>query len=101
MKTGTRNARRANRLSWIVVEGQASGFSCLLVDFSPDSAIISLQGLLAIPDRFHLYVEPDGIRAACKVVERRSNNVRVSFEELAEGVHYRKLKQLRRAGKAD
>ena len=72
-----------------MAEGQASGFSCSLVNYAEAGATLSLQGLIGIPDRFSLYVEPDSVRHACRVVEKRGNTLRVSFESREENIRYR------------
>lgn len=83
--------RRANRLSWLVVEGQTQGFHCVLREFSTDGAQLTVSGLMGIPERFFLYVEPDSIKLTCSVTLRKGNSVRVRFTNCEENVRYRDL----------
>ena len=80
---------RANRLAWLVVEGQTQGFHCQLREFSTEGAQLTVSGLMGIPDQFLLYIEPDSIRFTCKVMLRKGNSVKVSFAEREENVRYR------------
>lgn len=81
--------RRSNRLAWLVVEGQGQRFHAAMRDYAEDGARLTVSGLMGIPDRFFLYVEPDSVRYDCHVLERRGNTVRVSFTARAENVRFR------------
>ncbi|GEM_PF-1447940 len=80
---------RANRLAWLVVDGQTQGFHCQLREFSTDGAQLTVSGLMGIPDQFLLFIEPDSVRFTCKVMLRKGNSVKVSFIEREENVRYR------------
>ncbi|MEZ5880575.1 MAG: hypothetical protein R3D35_07930 [Nitratireductor sp.] len=83
------DARRSNRLAWLVVEGQDQRFHAAMRDYADDGARLTVSGLMGIPDRFFLYVEPDSIRYNCSVLERLGNTVRVEFIARAENVRFR------------
>lgn len=45
-----------------------------------DGAIVTVSGWIGIPDSFGLYIEPDGMRHACRAISRKGHSVRVAFE---------------------
>jgi len=83
--------RRANRMAWLVVEGQTNGFHCLLREFSSEGAQLTVSGLMGIPDKFLLYIEPDSIRFNCSVLLRKGNSVSVRFDLREENIRFRDL----------
>ncbi len=83
--------RRANRLAWLVVDGQTQGFHCTLREFSTDGAHLTVSGLMGIPDQFCLYIEPDSIKFNCSVTLRKGNSVRVNFTDRQDNVRFRDL----------
>ena len=85
----TAQLRRARRHGYLVVNGQAGGFPCMVKDLSEDSATLSLTGLMGIPQRFSLFIEPDAIKYACVVKNIRGNSVAVSFESKEENKRFR------------
>ena len=84
-------ARRANRLAYLVVDGQTQGFHCTLREFSEEGAHLTVSGLMGIPEQFYLYVEPDAIKFKCAVNMRKGNSVRVNFVEREHNVRFRDL----------
>ena len=83
--------RRANRMAWLVVEGQTQGFHCQLREFSAQGAQLTVSGLMGIPDKFQLYIEPDSIRFNCSVLLRKGNSVSVRFDLREENIRFRDL----------
>ena len=83
--------RRANRMAWLVVEGQTQGSHCQLREFSGEGAQLTVSGLMGIPDKFLLYVVPDSIRFNCTVLQRKGNSVSVRFDLRQENVRFRDL----------
>ena len=83
------DTRRSNRLAWLVVEGQDQRFHAAMRDYAEEGVRLTVSGLMGIPDRFLLYVEPDSIRYNCNVLERLGNTVRVAFTGRAENVRFR------------
>ena len=48
-----------------------------------------MSGWLGLPSSFTLYVEPDSIRATCKVVRSSGSNIEVLLSELEDNVRFR------------
>lgn len=76
-------------MGWLVVDGQTQGFHCNLREYGEAGAQLTVSGLLGIPDTFSLFVEPDSIRYACRVLRRKGNSVEVEFTEAALNNRYR------------
>ena len=72
---------RPPRTAYLTVAGQDKGLACTLLEYTGAGAVITLSGWLGVPDRFSLYVEPEGRRHACRTTARKGNAVRVEFEE--------------------
>ena len=87
--------KSCNRLAYLVVEGQTQGFSCSIGQFSPDGAQLTVSGLMGIPEKFNLYVEPDAVRYECQVTLRKGNSVRVAFKASEQNARYRDLQARR------
>jgi len=73
----------------VVFEGNADAVPCTVREFSKSSAVITMTGWLAMPSSFSLYVEPDSIRAQCRVIQRKGNNIQLEFTEVEERIRYR------------
>lgn len=86
-------SRRARRHGYLVVNGQNSGFPCMVKDLTDQGAVISLTGLLGVPDIFSLFIEPDGIKYGCSVTGTRGNTISVSFSSKEENQRYRDQKK--------
>ena len=73
-------------------ESQDTGpVQCTVREFTMANAVLTMSGWLGLPSRFTLFVEPDAIRAECKVMERRGSNIKVEFIEVNDGVRYRQV----------
>jgi hypothetical protein len=88
---GRRDTRRTNRHAYLVVDGQNQGFHCALREYSDAGALLTVSGLMGIPDQFSLYVEPDSIKFECAVSQRRGSSVRVSFTSRTDKIRYREI----------
>lgn len=86
-------SRRARRHGYLVVNGQNSGFPCMVKDLTDQGAVISLTGLLGVPEIFSLFIEPDGIKYGCSVTGSRGNTISVSFSSKEENQRYRDQKK--------
>lgn len=95
MANGRVNAqsRRARRHGYLVVNGQTSGFPCMVKDLTDQGAVVSLTGLLGVPTTFSLFIEPDGIKYGCSVTGTRGNTISVSFSSKEENQRYRDQKK--------
>lgn len=72
--------RRGQRLGYLIAGGQSIPVPCTVRDLGADTATLILGGWLGVPERFSLYVEPDGIRLECRIATRRGNAVTVEFD---------------------
>jgi len=86
-----REMRRTNRHAYLVVDGQSQGFHCALREYSESGAFLTISGLMGIPEKFCLFVEPDSIKFDCVVSQRKGNSVRVAFTGQTNNVRYREL----------
>ena len=95
---GKRNGKkilssRIPRIGKVVFSDEGSPVHCTVREFSKNSATITMTGWLGLPSEFTLYVEPDSIRARCKVLGRKGNNIRVEFTETEEDIRFRTAAQ--------
>ena len=72
--------RGAPRLAFLTIEGQDKGLPCSLRDYTREGAVVTVSGWIGIPERFSLYVEPEGVRHQCRISARKGSAVRVIFE---------------------
>lgn len=82
-------SRRGVRSGYLAVEGQVGGFPCMVKDLTDDGAIVSLTGLMGIPSKFSLFIEPESVRYSCVVSMSKGNSVVVNFEAKEENLRYR------------
>ncbi|MEM7069176.1 MAG: hypothetical protein AAF478_09850 [Pseudomonadota bacterium] len=52
-------------------------------------AVLTMSGWMGLPSSFTLYIEPDSLRAQCKVVKANGSNVEVMLSDLEENVRFR------------
>lgn len=83
------SGRAAVRIAWLVVDGQRQGFNCQIKSLDASGASLTVSGLLGIPERFSLFVEPETARFSCRVLESRGSHVRVAFESREDNVRFR------------
>lgn len=82
-------ARRARRHGYLVVHGQDAGFPCMVKDLTDAGAVVSLTGLLGVPETFNLFIEPDAVKYGCSVIGTRGNTISVSFSSKEENQRFR------------
>lgn len=61
----------------------------MVKDISDQGAVVSMTGLLGIPEEFYLFIEPDGIKYGCSVVNTKGNTMSVSFKSKEENQRFR------------
>ena len=93
-KLEKRNGKRAlssriPRIGKVVFAEEGNPVHCTVREFSTSSATITMTGWLGLPSEFTLYVEPDSIRAQCKVLGRKGNNIQVEFTRIDEEIRFR------------
>lgn len=54
-------------------------FKCTVRDISDTGARLLVEDPVGIPEHFELVIELDGLRADCKVVRRKGNELGVQF----------------------
>ncbi|MGI9352044.1 MAG: hypothetical protein ACR2O3_10815 [Rhizobiaceae bacterium] len=82
-------SRRIPRIGRVVFADESSAVHCSVKEFTQNRAILTMSGWLGLPSSFTLYVEPDSIRAKCKVVRSNGSNVEVLLSELEDNVRFR------------
>lgn len=75
-----KKTRRSQRFAFMVIDGDKKGVPCTLREFSEEGALVTMGGWIGIPESFALRVEPDGILYDCRIVAKRNNAIRVTFE---------------------
>lgn len=75
-----RKPRRAQRFAFMVIDGEKNRVPCRLREYSDEGALVTMGGWIGIPESFALQVEPDGILYDCRIVAKRNNAIRVTFE---------------------
>ncbi|MEM9277176.1 MAG: hypothetical protein AAGA76_01230 [Pseudomonadota bacterium] len=82
-------SKRIPRIGWVVFSDQSNPVHCAVKEFTENRAILTMSGWLGLPSSFTLYVEPDSIRAQCKVVRSSGSNVEVLLSELEDNIRFR------------
>ena len=77
------------RMGKVVFSTGDASVQCTVRDFSPSGAVVTMSGWLGLPSGFTLYVEPDGVRAECRIIRRKGNNIEVEFLSLDDNARYR------------
>ena len=79
---------RLPRTGKVVISNETDPISCAVKNFSREGAVLGMSGWLGLPSVFFLYVEPDQIKAKCRIKSRRGSNVSIEFVELEENCRY-------------
>ena len=70
---------RTERLGYILFDNQAARVPCRVREFSPQGAVLTMDGWMGVPENFSLFVDPERSRYTCKVISQRGNSARVAF----------------------
>ena len=81
--------KRLPRMGKVVLDGNTTAIQCPVREFSESHAVLTMSGWLAFPSEFTLYVEPDSIRAHCRVMKRRGSTIEVGFTQIEHDVRYK------------
>ncbi len=73
----------------VIFNESAAPVACAVKEFSRNGAVLSMTGWLGVPSTFTLYVEPDSVRADCRIINRKGSKVQVEFIDLEDDVRYR------------
>lgn len=82
-------SKRVPRIGWVVFSQQSNPVHCAVKEFTESRAVLTMSGWMGLPSSFTLYVEPDSIRAQCKVVRSSGSNVEVLLADLEENIRFR------------
>lgn len=84
-------SQRVPRMGKVVFAENGNPVHCAVKNLSQTNATLTMTGWLGLPSSFILFVEPDSIRAQCRVLQRKGSNVDVEFTDVEEGVRYRSV----------
>ena len=83
--------KRVPRMGRVVFSENTAAVHCAVKDYSLHGAVLTMTGWMGLPSNFELFVEPDAIRADCRVIRRRGSSVQVEFTSVEEGVRFRSV----------
>lgn len=81
--------KRLPRVGRVLFSPDSSPVHCSVKNFTETQATLTMSGWMGLPSTFTLYIEPDSIRTACRVLSRKGSNIQVEFTEVEQGVRYR------------
>lgn len=84
-------SQRVPRMGKVIFADNGNPVHCAVKNLSQNNATLTMTGWLGLPSSFTLFVEPDSIRAQCRVLQRKGSNVDVEFTDVTEGVRYRSV----------
>ncbi len=84
-------SQRVPRMGKVIFAENGNPVDCSVRNLSQNKATLTMNGWLGLPSNFILFVEPDSIRAECRVLQRKGSNVDVEFTDVEEGVRYRSV----------
>lgn len=90
-KTKRALSQRMPRMGKVVFVENGNPVDCAVKNLSQTNATLTMTGWLGLPSNFTLFVEPDSIRAQCRVLQRKGSNVDVEFTNVEEGIRYRSV----------
>ncbi|MEL7430654.1 MAG: hypothetical protein AAFN43_11730 [Pseudomonadota bacterium] len=80
---------RVPRMGKVVFSENSNPVHCAVKNFTQSHAVLTMSGWLGLPSTFVLFVEPDAIKAECRVIQRRGSNIKVEFTSITDGVRCR------------
>jgi hypothetical protein len=63
----------------IVFNQRSSAIDCMVRNLSPWGALLTVSSLVAIPDRFDLFIDSDGFERPARVIWKRAGQMGVKF----------------------
>ena len=82
-------SRRIPRMGKVIFEENGTPVHCAVKELTDNSAVLTMTGWLGLPSNFTLFIEPDSIKAECRIILRKGSNIRVEFVRVEEGIRYR------------
>ncbi len=83
--------KRVPRMGKVLFSENTAAVHCAVKDFSNHGAVLTMTGWMGLPSNFVLFVEPDTIRAECRVIRRKGSSVQVEFTAIEEDARYRSV----------
>lgn len=81
--------KRMPRMGKVVFAEGGTPVHCSVKDFSDNGAVLSMTGWMGLPSSFVLFVEPDTVRADCRVTKRKGSSISVEFTSVEHGIRLR------------
>ena len=82
-------SRRVPRMGKVLFNQHSTPVHCAVKELTNNSAVLTMTGWLGLPSNFTLFVEPDALKANCRVILRKGSNIQVEFVQVEKGVRYR------------
>ncbi len=70
-------SKRFSRLGYLALNGEALSTPFTIREMDSETAVLVTGGWMGVPERFSLFVEPDGVRLDCAVMLRNGNALRL------------------------
>ncbi len=67
-------------MGYLLADGHLRPVACAIRELSDNQAVLAVAGWMGIPDRFALYVEPDGLKYDCEIAARNGGTVTVRLD---------------------
>ena len=80
--------KRLPRVGKVLFNENSSPVQCTVKHLESDAATLVMTGWLGLPSNFVLFVEPDSIRANCRVLSRKGSKIDVELLEVTEQCRY-------------
>lgn len=82
-------SQRVPRMGKVLFSENSAPVHCAVKNLAENKATLTMSGWLGLPSSFVLFVEPDAIRAECRVILRRGSNIDVEFTSIEEETRFR------------
>ena len=82
-------SRRIPRMGKVIFGENSTPVHCAVKELAENTAVLTMTGWLGLPSNFTLFIEPDSIKADCRIILRKGSNIRVEFIQVEEGIRYR------------
>ena len=80
--------KRLPRIGKVLFNENTSPVQCTVKHLEIDSATLIMTGWMGLPSNFVLYVEPDAIRANCRVLSRKGSKIDVELLDVTSESRY-------------
>lgn len=80
--------KRLPRIGKVLFNENTSPVQCTVKHLEANSATLVMTGWMGLPSNFVLYVEPDSIRANCRVLNRKGSKIDVELLDVTNESRY-------------